>query len=118
MEWREQVWPAKGWGTLTGPQENTGVQKAVSDGGRVVATQEALDPTTPRAELTVAVNPRLKNLRLAGVVGAWRYEAEPGQPTPPGEEAFPSVVARNPSVSPEAPISDLPPLFLRQTISL
>lgn len=85
--------PAKGWGTLTGPQENTGVQKAVSDGGRVVAAQEAGDPTTPRAELTVAANPRLQNLSLEGVVGAWRDEAEPGRPTPRGEEAFPSVVA-------------------------
>lgn len=28
------------------------MQKAVSDGGRVVAAQEAGDPTTPRAELT------------------------------------------------------------------
>ena len=69
------------------------MQKAVSDGGRVVAAQEAGDPTTPRAELTVAANPRLQNLSLEGVVGAWRDEAEPGRPTPPGEEAFPSVGA-------------------------
>lgn len=58
--------PAKGWGTLTGPQENTGVQTAVSDDGRTVAAQEALNPTTPRAGLTVAANPRLGELKSRG----------------------------------------------------
>lgn len=79
------------------------MQTAVSDDGRVMAAQEGLDPTTPRAGLTVAANPRLRNLSLAGVVGAWRDQAEPGRPTPPGEEAFPSVVARNLRVSPRGP---------------
>lgn len=78
---------------LTGPQENTGVQTAVSDGGRVEAAQEALDPTTPRAGLTVAVNPRQRNLSLVGVVGAWRDRVEPDRPTTPGDETFPFVVA-------------------------
>lgn len=65
----------------------------MSDGGRVVAAQEALDPTTPRAGLTVAVNPRQRNLSLVGVVGAWRDRVEPDRPTTPGDETFPFVVA-------------------------
>lgn len=36
-----------------------------------MAAQEALKPKALRAGLTVAVNPRLQNLSLAGVVGAW-----------------------------------------------
>lgn len=87
------------------------MQTAVSDDGRVMASQEGLDPTTPRAGLTVAANPRLRNLSLAGVVGAWRDQAEPGRPTPPGEEAFPSVVARNLRVSPRGPQSQKIPLY-------
>lgn len=55
-----------GWGTLTGPQENTGVQTAVSDGGRVVAAQRALYPTTPRVGLDCGCEPALEELKSSG----------------------------------------------------
>lgn len=73
MEWKRAGAASEGMGYAhRAAGENTGVQTAVSDGGRVVAAQEALDPTIPRAGLTVAANPRQRNLSLVGVVGAWR----------------------------------------------
>lgn len=63
--------PAQGWGHAHRTAGEHQVRAAVSDDGQVLAAQEVLDPKALRAGLTVAANPRLRNLRLAGVVGAW-----------------------------------------------
>lgn len=67
------------------------MQTAVSDSGRLTAAQKELDPEAPRVGLTVAANPRLGNLSLEGVVGAWPDGAEPEQPAP-GLGALPAGV--------------------------